>query len=72
MKLPTLPLVATLFAVLSHLSAASAPSRTEPTWQEIVAAKVAALRFGVVQIIVHDGKVIQVECTERTRLTSTP
>lgn len=41
----------------------------EPTWVEIVKEKVAALRFGSVQIIVHDGRVTQVESTEKTRLT---
>ncbi len=47
-------------------------SRTEvapPEWLELVRRKVDAMRYGVVQIIVHDGRVTQVECTERTRLT---
>ena len=41
-------------------------ARPEP-WQKIVAERVAALRFGTVQIVVHDGRVTQVESTERTR-----
>ena len=37
-------------------------------WIEIVRQKVSALRFGSVQIIVHEGRVTQVESTEKTRL----
>lgn len=43
---------------------------TEEDWQKIVTAKVKALRFGLVQIIVHEGKVTQIEATEKTRLES--
>ena len=39
-----------------------------PEWLDIVRAKVEGLRFGVVQIVVHDGKVTQIERTEKTRL----
>ncbi|MEA3211081.1 MAG: hypothetical protein QOE70_4138 [Chthoniobacter sp.] len=39
-----------------------------PEWLEVVFENVASLRFGVVQIIVHDAKVVQIERTERTRL----
>lgn len=38
-----------------------------PDWLGVVADKVRALRFGVVQITVHEGRVTQVEVTERTR-----
>jgi hypothetical protein len=46
---------------------------TEPeveTWIDIVRQKVEAMRFGSVQIIVHEGRVTQVESTEKTRLSS--
>ena len=46
----------------------SLSSSTLPDWLAIVHAKVAGLRFGVVQIVVHDGKVTQIERTEKTRL----
>jgi hypothetical protein len=39
-----------------------------PTWVGIVRDKVDTLRFGVVQIVVHDSKVVQIERTEKTRL----
>ena len=37
-------------------------------WIEIVRQKVESLRFGVVQLVVHDGHVTQIERTEKTRL----
>jgi len=52
----------------------TANTRTDPAaeaWLEIVRRKVTAMRFGSVQIVVHDGRVTQVDCTERTRLPST-
>ncbi len=41
--------------------------KTEP-WLEIVRRKVAAMRFGSIQLTIHDGRVTQVEATEKTRL----
>ena len=37
-------------------------------WHEIVRQKVAAIEFGLVQIVVHEGRVVQIECTEKTRV----
>ena len=37
-------------------------------WQEIVTRNVQSLRYGVVEIIIHDSHVIQIEKTERVRL----
>ena len=37
-------------------------------WLELVREKVQTLRFGVVQIVVHDSKVTQIERTEKTRI----
>ena len=39
-----------------------------PEWLALVREKVQTLRFGVVQIVVHDSKVTQIERTEKTRL----
>lgn len=36
-------------------------------WLDVVRKNVAALRFGSVQITVHDGRVTQVESVEKTR-----
>ncbi len=52
------------------MSLPSLPPNEIPSWLEIVRLKVAALRFGSVQIIVHEGRVTQVESTEKTRLPS--
>ena len=37
-------------------------------WLDVVAAKVKDLRFGTVQIVVQDSRVVQIERTEKTRL----
>jgi len=36
----------------------------------LVADALARLRFGSIQLTVHDGKVMQIDVTERKRLTS--
>lgn len=38
-----------------------------PAWLDIVQKEVGSLRFGVVQIIVHDSEVVQIERTEKIR-----
>jgi hypothetical protein len=43
-----------------------------PEWLEIVRRQVASLRYGVVQIVVHDSQVTQIEKTERVRLDKAP
>ena len=40
----------------------------ELKWLELVIQHVGSLRYGVVEIIVHDSRVIQIEKTERVRL----
>ncbi len=50
----------------NHQAAASATPDTD--WLAVVRAKVEGLRYGVVQIVVHDHKVTQIECTEKTRI----
>lgn len=41
-----------------------------PDWLRLVQEKVESLRYGVVQLVVHDGRVTQIERTEKTRLAS--
>jgi hypothetical protein len=55
---------------MSTTTTTSSPASANnlPDWLAIVRAKVEGLRFGVVQIVVHDGKVTQIERTEKTRL----
>jgi hypothetical protein len=49
-------------------SKSNPPSSAEPDWFALVREKVESLRFGVVQIVVHDGRVTQIERNEKTRL----
>lgn len=42
----------------------------EPEWLALVRAQVRGLRYGVVQVVVHDGRVTQIERTEKVRLPS--
>ena len=39
-------------------------------WLGVVRDKVAAIRFGSVQITVHEGRVTQVEANEKTRIAA--
>ena len=45
-------------------------SAADSAWLDLVRQHVGSLRYGVVQIIVHDGHVTQIEKTERVRLDS--
>ncbi len=39
-----------------------------PVWLKLVQQQVGSLRFGVVQIVVHENRVVQIERTEKIRL----
>jgi hypothetical protein len=54
----------------STAAAPAAALETHPDWIALVREKVEGLRFGVVQLVVHDGRVTQIERTEKTRLTA--
>ena len=47
-------------------------SDSRPEWLRVVQQKVETLRYGVVQLIVHDGRVTQIERTEKTRIGAPP
>jgi len=40
----------------------------EPEWLGLVRAQVEGLKYGLVQLVVHDGRVTQIERTEKVRL----
>ena len=42
--------------------------QTEPRWIQVVENQVSSMRFGVVQIVVHDSRVVQIERTVKVRL----
>jgi hypothetical protein len=64
---------------MSHKSTQSSASnsgpdaavRALPEWVPLVVEKVAGLRYGVVQLVVHDGRVTQIDRTEKTRIEGT-
>ncbi len=39
-----------------------------PEWFALVRERVERVRYGVIELVVHDGRVTQIECTEKTRL----
>ncbi len=43
-------------------------SQINEDWVQIVRKSVGTLQFGVVQIVVHNAKVVQIETTEKVRL----
>ena len=46
---------------------------TRETWVEIIKEKLGGLRYGQILLTVHDGRIVQIEKTEKTRLEpSTP
>lgn len=52
----------------NKINRVSDPNAANANWLEIVRQQVASLRYGVVEIIVHDSRVTQIEKTERLRL----
>ena len=48
----------------------SSKSDAQPEWLRVVQQKVESLRYGVVQLVVHDGRVTSIERTEKTRLNA--
>ncbi len=54
----------------SITSERSRPDGSSADWLDVVRQNVANLRFGSVQITVHDGRVTQVESIEKTRFVA--
>ena len=42
--------------------------KNQKTWEEIVQQRVKSMRFGVVQIVVHENKVVRIERSEKIRV----
>ncbi len=47
---------------------AKAGGQPLPEWLELVRQQVSSLKFGTVQVVVHDSRVTQVERVEKVRL----
>ncbi len=52
----------------SDIAVDSARRIEQESWLDAVRGQVKSLRFGVVQIVVHDSRVLQIEKTEKIRL----
>lgn len=51
------------------MSTQSLPTLSPQTdWFNIVRTKADSIRFGTIQVVIHDGKITQIESTEKTRL----
>ena len=57
---------------MSQVIPPAATTDPRPEWLRVVQQKVETLRYGVVQLIVHDGRVTQIERTEKTRIGAPP
>ena len=42
------------------------------SWLNLVRDQASSLRFGVIQIVIHDSRVVQIERTEKVRLDKKP
>jgi hypothetical protein len=47
--------------------AISTAETDRPTWERALIEAVRALRYGSVEVVVHDGRVVQVETREKVR-----
>jgi hypothetical protein len=67
-------IVAPVMAAESSSGNAERPEAPKPTgqidWIESIRQQVASLRFGVIQIVVHEGRVVQIDRTEKIRVES--
>ena len=50
----------------------SQPDPARSTWEQRVAAALRGLRYGSVEIVVHDGRVVQIERREKWRMDQEP
>jgi hypothetical protein len=50
----------------------SEPTVGQDAWVDLVRKQVNSLAFGVIQIVVHDSRVVQIERTEKLRFDRKP
>ncbi|MBI4023799.1 MAG: YezD family protein [Verrucomicrobia bacterium] len=41
-----------------------------PHWLDVVRKQAASIHFGVIQIVIHDSRVVQIEATQKVRIES--
>jgi hypothetical protein len=54
--------------MVTHAQAANAPKQTDAALA-LIAEALDRLRFGDIRLTVHEGRLVQIDVTERTRLT---
>ena len=57
---------------LDQSSREARKAELQPQWFKLVQTQVETLKFGTVQITIHDSKVVQIERVEKTRLDRLP
>ena len=50
------------------MNTAVEPNGIQLSWLDVLKLQVASVRYGIVQIVVHDRRVVQIERTEKFRL----
>ncbi|WP_058302306.1 YezD family protein [Gorillibacterium timonense] len=48
------------------------PLEVDDEWNERIVSSLNGMEYGAVQIIVHDGRIVQIERTERKRFDGQP
>jgi hypothetical protein len=56
----------------TEIHSAEQPNYTEPKWFRFVRQHVSSLKFGTIQITMHDSRVTQIERSEKVRLDTHP
>lgn len=51
----------------SNMNTAVEPKGAQLSWLDVLKEQVSSLQFGIVQIVVHDHRVVQIERTEKFR-----
>lgn len=55
-------------ATTAHGSLQNPQPTTDSDWINVLRQHVASLRFGVIQVVIHEGRVVQIERTEKYRI----
>jgi hypothetical protein len=54
------------------MSLSEKPGSDFAPWVDLLERKIASIRFGSIQIVVHEGRITQIESTEKIRIQSDP
>ena len=57
------------FSMKTKTEHAEPQTPSEPRWLEVIRECIGNMRFGTIQVVIHEGRVTQVDATHRTRLS---